>query len=70
MISSKCHFRGIARRKPSLAPQGSITHRRGKGGEEQGLATVYKRSVSKWQRALRGDVAGEPWKMMWERSTS
>lgn len=70
MISSKYHLRGIARRKPSLAPQGSITHRWGKGGEEQGSATVYKWSVSKWQREPRGDVAGEPGKVMWERLTS
>lgn len=70
MISSKYHLRGIARRKPSLAPQGSINHRWGKGREEQGPATVYKWSVSKWQREPRGDVASEPGKMMWERSTS
>lgn len=70
MISSKYHLRGIARRKPSLAPQGSINHRWGKGREEQGPATVYKWSVSKWQREPRGDVASEPGKMMWERLTS
>lgn len=54
----KIPLTGIARRKPSLAPRVRSATAEERKREEQGPATVYKWSVSKWQKAA-GDVASE-----------